>query len=249
MAWDTTLVDGLDLKEYADISGDTYGSVFEVVSPRGDLPEFLGVDGSPEHIDRPAPAKIVAYDLTMLGADLTEQNDSWRALQALCRPYKQVTLTRRVSYTAGNESHTAEATLHRMLPSYQGPWVTRAVVEFQLMRGMWFGGEETVEAGGTVGILGTARTERMTVTLSAGAATPGVGNLTNGYAFAYNATVPAGGVLVDVEARTATGITGSVDLSRYLIWNKRSPFRLEPGANELTVSSGDATIEYLPAYL
>lgn len=252
MAWDTTLIDGTDLATIAGISGDPYGSVFEVMSPRGDLPTFPGVDGMPDLTDRPAAAKLVTYDLTMRGSSLTKQNDSWRALQALCKPYKQVTLTRRVSLTAGNESHTSEAILQRMVPAYQGPYVTRAVVEFLLLRGMWFGASTNIaSASGVVAVLGTARTERMTITLSAGATSPVVTNGANGFSLTYAAAVPSDGVVIDVEARTAINPvpSGDVDVSKNLSWNKRAPFRLEPGNNALTTSSGTASIDYQPAYL
>jgi phage-related protein len=87
----------------------------------------------------------------------------------------------------------------------------------------------------------------MTITLAAGAART-VANA-NGFYVQFLTTVPAGGVIIDVEARTATALTGGADLSRYLKWGKKHLMQLDEGANTLSTDAGSFTISYQPAYL
>jgi hypothetical protein len=115
--------------------------------------------------------------------------------------------------------------------------------------GPWYGASEAIAAVGAVTIKGDSPTRKITATLSAGAVNPVVSN-DNGYSFRLvDTVVPAGGVLVDVLARTATGITGSVPMSSALKWSKDDPFQLDPGAQTLAVSSGTASFTYSPAYV
>jgi phage-related protein len=122
------------------------------------------------------------------------------------------------------------------------------LVEVQLLE-LWYGPAVSgISAAGIHTFDGDTRTHRIQFTLAAGAART-ITNTTNGFALTFGGTVPAGGVLIDVEARTARAITGDTNLDVYLTWTKFHPMRFDPGENVLTVSSGTATISYQPAYL
>lgn len=249
--YDTWLLDGTDIKSLAGvrIADERYEAPYAAASFRGDSPRFPGVDGE-EDVDLPLDSMIVPLSVWVDSETQEQQNDRFRALRRACKPRRLITLTRRMELTAGNEDHTAAAKLEHISVDRMGPTLLRAVLEFKVKAGCFYGASTNIPAlSGATTILGDARTEKMTITLAAGGSVVEVSNSTNGYEVTYTGTVPAGGVVIDVEARTATGITGSVDLSRYLVWNKRAPFRLEPGSNTLTDDGGTATIDYQPAYL
>jgi hypothetical protein len=153
----------------------------------------------------------------------------------------------------GTDANTALTTTARRLtdrPVWRGELVALLDIDWWITD-PWHGSPVTIASGaGVHTILGDIRTSRMTVTLAAGPArtvanqTPG-----NGSYFQFLATVPAGGVLVDVEAQTATAITGGADMSRYLQWGKAHPLILEAGSNTLATDAGTFSVAYQPAYL
>jgi hypothetical protein len=184
----------------------------------------------------------------------TSFDDAWAKVVALrrrCKPGQTVTLTRQMpdpDGTAANTSHTTTARRQSDRPGWVGKNL-EIDIDWLIIDGVWHGPSTAISsAAGTQSILGDTRTRRMTLTLAAGAART-VTNTTNGYAFTFGTTVPSGGILVDVEARTATAITGGADYSAYLSWTKGLPMQLEAGSNTLTVSAGSASISYQPAYL
>lgn len=178
----------------------------------------------------------------------------WAAVVALrrrCKPGRTITLTRSMPDPDGTAANTAHTTTARRQTD-RIEWFGRTAAQVDidwLVTGPWHGPSTNVaSAVGAHTILGDTRTRRMTFTLAAGAART-ITNTTNGYAFTFATTVPSGGVIVDVEARTATAVTGGADLSRYLQWSKAAPMQLEAGSNTFTVSAGSASIDYQPAYL
>lgn len=180
--------------------------------------------------------------------------DVWskiRALRRRCKPGRTVTLTRQMPDPDGTSANTALTTTARRQtdrPSWRGELIALLDIDW-LITDPWHGPAVNIASGaGTHIILGDTRTSRMTVTLNAGAARSVV-NTTNGYLFQFLTTVPAGGVLVDVEARTATAITGGADMSAYLHWSKTAPLQLEAGSNNLITDAGTFSVSYQPAYL
>lgn len=180
-------------------------------------------------------------------------DEVWAAMRALrrrCKPGQTVTLVRQVPDPEGSDANVDHTTTARRVgsrPSWSGP--DDAVVDIDWwIEEAWFGDAVAIAAAaGTHDIDGDLPTHRMEITLAAGAART-VTNTTNGHWFTFSATVPTGGVLIDVEARTATAITGGTDMSAYLSWGKAYPMVLNAGSNTLTVSAGTASISYQPAY-
>lgn len=174
------------------------------------------------------------------------------ALRRRCKPGKSVTLTQVVPDPEGSAANVNLATVARRQTD-RVSWLSdiAAVVDIDwlITGGPFYGSSVNIaSAAGTTSVKGDVRTRRMTITLAAGAART-VTNTTNGFALTFSATVPTGGVLVDVEARTAHAITGGSDLSASLTWTKVHPFQLDAGSNTITVSAGTASIDYQPAYL
>lgn len=185
----------------------------------------------------------------------TGHDDVWAKVVALrrrCKPGRTVTLTRQMPDPDGTPANTNHTTTARRVTDrieWFGDTAAAVDIDWWVVDAPWHGSSVAIpSAAGTQSILGDTRTNRMTLTLAAGAART-VANSTNGYSFTFGTTVPTGGVLIDVEARTATAITGGADYSAYLSWTKTLPFQLEQGSNVLTVSAGSASISYQPAYL
>jgi hypothetical protein len=193
---------------------------------------------------------------TMFEVTAANAQAVWAAVVALrrrCKPGRTVTLTRRMPDPDGTDANTDATTTGRMQGDPRVAWIeknNRAQVDIDwlITGGPWYGASESIAAVGAVTVKGDSPTRKITATLSGGAANPVVSN-TNGYSFRYVGTVPTGGVLVDVLARTATGITGSVPLTANLRWAKDDPFQLDPGAQTLAVSAGTASFTYYPAYV
>lgn len=172
------------------------------------------------------------------------------AFRRRCKPGQTVTLTRTMpdpDGTDANVSHTATARRVTDRPNWIAKTVAALDTDFELVDGPWFGASVAIPAVGTHTIKGGYPTTAITATLSAGAVNPVVTNTTNGYSFRYVGTVPVGGVVVDVRARTA--YAGVTNVSSALRWGKADLLQLDPGAQTLTVSSGTASFTYLPAYL
>lgn len=178
----------------------------------------------------------------------------WAAIRALrrrCKPGRTVTLTRRMPDPEGSDSNVDHTTTGRRQTDRVAWIASRAAqvdIDWLIADSPWHGDSVNVAAAaGTFDVDGDIPTSRMTVTLAAGAART-VTNTTNGHGFTFSTAVPTGGVVIDVEAQTATAITGGADMSAYLSWTKVHPMVLNPGSNTLTVSAGTASIDYQPAY-
>lgn len=246
----TVKVDGVDLATtgVAVLWGgslfDAYDEVFSAVS-------YPGLDDSDalEGVGRPITWSVRCR---VTGTDL---DDAWAKLRALRRrtkPGKTVQLTR---YMVGGESNAVVSlvTNARRLGdtvawSEENDRKATIGIDFQLL-GFWLPATPTTiaSAAGSQSIAGDRPTRRITATLSAGAVNPVITNATNGYSFRYVGTVPVGGVVVDVAARTA--YAGVVNVSSALRWGKTNLLQLDPGVNVLTVSSGTCALDYYPAYL
>jgi hypothetical protein len=215
---------------------------------RGDLSTYAGVPGaSPQR--RPMSNQVRSGQVSVVDADtLAQAEDAVAAVKAALRVNRAQTLTRRKVTGAGNLDATQTAIVRTVAERWLNNNTCTLLLGVELCDGYWLGASEAIGAVGAVTVKGDLPTRLVTVTLAAGAVDPVVTNATNGYTFRYIGTVPAGGVSVDVAARRATGITGSVDLSANLRWSKSDPFQLDPGANTLTISSGSASFTYYPAY-
>lgn len=247
----TLLLDGTDAEELTDCIEGPVVWPYQGWTQRGEFPQFPGIDGA-AYVRQPYDTAVLPVQATLRtpacsGASGTAIRNAVRELRAACHPDRLLTLTRKW------DDGTAETALGKFLnitPARPIKNVVQCLVEFTLFE-LWYGPEETIaSAAGTHTILGETRTRRMDVTLPAGGART-VTNTTTGHWFTLATTAPSGGIVVDVEARTALAVIGGTDYSRYLSWGKDAPMMLDPAAgdNVLTVSAVSASIDYQPAYL
>lgn len=242
--WDTLLIDGTDVKVAGVRQIRVWSGISDVASLRGGNALIPLADGE-TWVEKPFDTYTLPLDLVLLGSGRQAFNDARRTLLRLVKPGRTVTLSRRVGYGTGNETHTALAEYATGLnPSMTGLDVGQLLLEMRILGGLWYGAAVTIGAGAST-ITGDVRTRRMTATVSAGM-DPTVTNTTNGYAFTVSGdtTTP---VEVDVEAMTASDSGG--DCSDRLSWTRTWPMQLEAGSNTLTISSGTLSVEYQPAYL
>lgn len=239
MTVDTVLVDGTDLQTAARII-QVWGGVHAIPGQRGSGFVIPGRDGIVDDIDRPFEAGVLSLGMLVRGtSDVTGFNDALRTLKNLVKVGRKVTLTRRLSFTAGNEDHTAEARCLPFAPEMLTPADGKMVLNFQILSGLWYGAALAPTIPATITVPGDAVTRRITLVL------PGAGTLTN-TTTGVSVTVTAGATLT-VEAKTTTGllsaITSAGDPRGF--W-----FTLAPGSNTITWSAaGTPTISYQPAYL
>lgn len=253
MLYDTTLVDGVDLRTLGCITVP-YEAPYVSANERGELASYAGVDGV-RNFDLPLGAGLYSVRMVInqpkIDGTWKDLNDQFRALRLACKPGRQITLGRRMEFSLGQEEHSASARLIDIVPTRPDPAVMQLLVEFALLDGCFFGPQESIAAfsSSSPTVKGDYRTLRVTATLSAGASSPIILNSTNGYSFAYSGVVPTGGVSIDLLNRRVTKVSDSSDLSANLRWGKVHPFRLEPGLNTITSSSGTVALSYYPAYL
>lgn len=246
----TYLVDGVDLEVTGVALTHEGAGLWSGVSEDIGVAEYAGIDGGVPTggVVRPFTHSTM-YLVQAHGFDAT-----WAAIRALrrrCKPRQTVMLTRRMPDPDGTDANTDAATTARRQGAPRVEWINDSAatvdIDWLITGGPWLGASVAIAAVGAVSVKGDLPTRVITATLSGGAVNPVVAN-TNGYTFRYVGTVPSGGVLVDVLRRTATGITGSVDLSTALKWSKDAPFQFDPGSQTLTTSAGTASFTYLPAY-
>lgn len=192
---------------------------------------------------------------TMFNVQAQDADATWAAIRALrrrCKPGRTVTLTRQMPDPEGSDANVDHTTTARRQGPPRVEWVGNSAatvdLDWLIADSPWHGDALTVAASGTPSLAGDIPTYRMIVTLPAGPARY-VFNDTTDHWLLFYAVVPSGGVEIDVEAQTATAITGGTDLSQHLSWGKAQPMRLDPGANALGVTDGTASIDYQPAYL
>jgi hypothetical protein len=244
--WETVLIDGVDIFTVAQ-NIQVWEGIHDVAAQRGDPIPIPGADGAVDPGELPFGVGVLPLGLQLRGSSLTGFNDAHRALKRMCKVGRQVTLSRRLSYTTGNETHTAAGRyLSGLAPTLFTPALGKVLLSFSILDGKWHGPAVTIGAG-TSSITGDVRTRRMLVTVSAGTS-PVVTNTTNGSTFTISGSTSTP-VVVDVEALSASA--SGVDCSGRLSWNTGSfdyPLQLEPGSNTLTISSGTLSVAYQPAY-
>jgi hypothetical protein len=215
------------------------------------LETFPGADGG-GIVGGTYPPFIHSTMYTVRGASFADVWAKIVALRRRCKPGRTVTLMRQMPDPDGTDANTLHTAAARRLtdrPVWIGATAATLDIDWEIVDGVWHGPTTNIaSAAGAHTILGDTRTRRMTITLPAGAARTLMNN-TNGFYVQFLATVPAGGVLIDVEARTATAITGGADLSSALAWGKSALMQLEAGSNTLALDAGSASIDYYPAYL
>lgn len=243
--WETVLIDGVDISLAGVRIIEVWDGAHEVPGERGGPVPYPGRDGATDTDGAfdPYPLRL---GLRLEGSSLlTGFNDVHRALKQLCKVGRVVTLTRRLSYSTGQESHTALGRyLSGLGPTLPTPAKGKLMLAFNVLDGVWHGPSATLGTG-AITALGDVRTHRMTITLSGGT-NPQLTNSGTGHSMTYTGSTSTP-VVVDVEAMTAT--QGGADVSANLSWSRAMPFRLNPGSQNVSVSSGSASISYQPAYL
>jgi hypothetical protein len=157
-------------------------------------------------------------------------------------------LTRRLSYTAGNEEHTCLARYASGLdPTLSSAMADgRLVLIMKNLWGLWYGAAVTIGTG-TSSVTGDVRTRKMTVTFTGGT-NPALTNSTTGEVLTWTGTVGGTPVVVDVQAMTAT--QGATDVSDKLSWSGTYLMTLRAGSNTLSLAGGGSvSVAYSPAYL
>lgn len=258
MTVDTVLVDGVDLKSAARIL-KVWQGVHDAAPLRGDFPSVYGRDGVFD-AQRPFGATPFSLGLKVRGGapDVTGFNDRYRALKAIVKPDRLVTLTRRLSFATGNEDHTAPARyVSGLQPTQETPADYSLVIQWLLITGFWEGPATALAATPrgvitTVPVKGDVRTRNMTVTLSG--STGGAiafRNDTNGAYFTYNGETASADVAINVLEQRAT--QGSTDVSEHLAWQGDTLFELNAGNNSVELYGGSAGstigVSYRPAWL
>lgn len=246
MSTGTLLFSGTDLATVCLV--EDLSEFWSSADVRGDLPVYAGISGATAQ-RRPVASRVASGQVTTLETStLAATEDAVAAIKALLKIGQAQTATRRKVTGAGNLD-TTQAVIARTV---EERWAADGLactllIGMETLDGPWYGASTAIAAVGAVTIKGDSPTRAITATISGGAVNPVVTN-TNGYTFRFVGTVPTGGVLVDVRARTATAVTGGANLSSSLKWSKDAPFQLDPGSQTLTTSTGTVSFTYLPAY-
>lgn len=241
--YETLLIDGTNLATVANCITSLDG-LYSVGPVRGNNLVFPGVDGE-TWLDRPFDVNTINLGIVLEGDTTTKFNDAYRVLKLLIPPGKQVALTRRLSYTAGNEENVA-------LGEYAGGLApTLSLMRFgtttlsiKIHGGLWYAASATTATAGTGSTItapGETRTHRMTITMPTGGF---LTNTTTNHTVSNTATGGSGTVIIDVEDMSAT-LDGN-DVSNTLLWDRAFPMRLVPGVN--TFIGSTCTVVYTPAY-
>jgi hypothetical protein len=262
MAYDTLLVNGTDLSNYARIIS-TWDSVHGLPPVVGEDPQ-VPLRAGAVHVDKVAGPR----DLTVLvdvlgvnpstGADVAspakQWNDNWRTLTALLWEPQPTTLTRRLAFTAGNEDQVQAATfLGATEPSFSNSEHALVALSWRLLDGAWYASAATTDtistASDTFTLAGTARSRRMTLTFSGVNATQTLTNTTLGVSVTVTGDKTTHAVVLDVDDFTATqngsSVVGTVSHSGDPYW-----MVFAPGSNALTLSGGGSVaISCQAAYL
>lgn len=248
----TLSIGGTDVESIACLAN--LDDFFSGPTSRGPDVQYPGIDGS-VYTDKPYGADIRSLHASIGGScgsgptDPTNAQSSLRALLRLFQRDTTLSIQRQVPYSTGTETHETTISVGASQVSWLSAKVANVVIPCTFHDGCWYDLNSVSATGlsgtGSVAVSGDLRSERITLTLAAGAART-ISNDTNGWQLTYSQTVTTP-VVVDVQAGTATA--GGVDVSQYLSWVKRLPFRLDPGTQQITVSAGTADLTYYPAYI
>lgn len=246
MSVGTLLLSGTDLASVCIV--EDLSDFWSSADVRGDLPVYAGIPGATP-FRRPRSATVRSGQVRVNGANLAATEDAVAAVKAVLREGQSQTATRRKITGAGNLDATQAVIVRSAAERWISPGACTLILSVETLDGVWLGASTAIAAVGTVAVKGELPTRAITATISGGAANPVVTNTSNGgYTFRFVGTVPTGGVLVDVMARTAIAVTGGANLSSSLKWSKDAPFQLDPGSQALTTSAGTVSFTYLPAY-
>lgn len=245
MSTGALLFSGTDLASVCIV--EDLSDFWSAADPRGELPVYAGKSGAAAQ-RRPVASRVASGQVSVVADTLAATEDAVAAVKALLKIGQAQTATRRKVTGAGNLDTTQTVIARGPAERWQGNGLCTLILAVETIDGPWYGASTAISAVGTVTVKGDSSTRAITATISGGAVNPVVTNTTNGYTFRYVGTVPTGGVLVDVKARTATAVTGGANLSSSLKWSKDAPFQLDPGSQTLTTSTGTVSFTYLPAY-
>jgi hypothetical protein len=245
--YETLLFDGTDIKTAGVQSIEVWDGVLSTPSVRGDDEHVPLMDGD-LYVDKPFDAHQIGIGLVLSAGSKTLFNDTFRTLRRLVKVDGTVTLTRRLSYTAGNEEHTCTARyvsgLDPTLSSAMA--VGRLVLVMKNLGGLWYGPAVTIGTGAST-VTGDVRTRKLTVTFTGGT-NPTLTNTTTGEALTWTGAVGGTPVVVDVGNLSAS--QGGTDVSAGLSWTKTFPLTLRAGSNTLSLAGGGSvSVAYSPAYL
>lgn len=238
MGYEKLLVNGTDLASVTscqmDLSGLWKGAVV-----RGDNIFVPGVDGVTQTAKQ-FDSNIVDIPVMLNGTTTTTMNDALRTFRLLLKPGVPLALERQMSFTAGNEQHTATGELaNDISPAVSLLRFGRFTISLRIIDGLWHKKTSvaaSVTTSGSIVSAGDVRTRRMVITMAAGTLT----STTTGHTLVYSGP---GSADIDVEAMTA--VSGATNVSSYVTWTKAYPMELQPGTNNFT---GTASFVYYPAY-
>lgn len=247
--YETLLFDGTDIKVSGVQSIEVWDGVLSTPTGRGDDEHIPLVDGD-VYVEKPFDAHPIGIGLVLTTGSRTLFNDTFRTLRRLAKVDGTVTLTRRLSYTAGNEEHTCTARyLSGLDPALSSAMADgRLALVMKNLDGLWYGTPVTIGTGTSV-VLGDVRTRKITVTFTGGT-NPTLTNSTTGDTLTWTGAVGGTPVIVDVANMIAT--RGGTDVSSGLSWavGKVFPMTLKAGSNSLSLSGGGSvSVAYSPAYL
>lgn len=103
--YETIIIDGFDLTDAVTCITSLDG-IYQTPQVRGDNVVFPGVDGE-TWVDKPVAVNVIELGIVLKGDTTADFNDGYRALRKRVAPGKFLNLQRRMSYTAGNETHVA----------------------------------------------------------------------------------------------------------------------------------------------
>jgi len=251
-SWNTTLINGYDLKSYGKLAADPYASAHAFAGLRGQPLAYGGMDGA-VYSRRSLGTKLVTYVLALVGETLTKQNDAYAALCGILHLTSSNEIKRRVSRTAGDVTQVATGWVNRLVPSYEGPYVTSVLLEMGIFDGGFYADAASVISTGSVVVAGDLRTSKMVITLTGGT-NPTLTNA-QGQKLAFAGTPSSyGNVIIRPERifygqPIATNGAGSVDVSHLLTWTHEDVFSLEPGSQSLVLTGGgSASVSYQPRF-
>lgn len=250
--YETLLVNGVDLATFGCFQ--VLDGLYATAVPRGDDLTIPGMVGE-IWTDKPYGAGSIDIGMILSGTTTTEWNDQYRALKTLIQPGTLLTLERHMSYTTGNEQHTATATCAAGIsPTVSLMKFGKLTIQFKILSGVWYGTSPVTLISSTAGPfdvtvtgVGEAATHKVQISMTPGCQIFSLEGTLSGNNPIADETTP-----IDIDVLNYTGTQSGLDVSSALAWSGRYMFRVVPGANRVIFSvggSGAASVSYYPAYL